>query len=323
MNSIFHKKLFFVTLLLLSIPSFAQRTSITQLFYPNVTLTMEQIPSVRYNGTSEYGLSRSSVLGFIPLRTEIQAGIGIGTKFDIKAKHTLMLANLAQLTPILDGKEKPANGFKTASVGIIQLQASLRDKFWVYGGGIGLTESNETFFTPQPYLWGGAARMRIFGLQSQILYGTAIVYNQRFRIIPIFGFNKGLGNGWSVNGLLPFQATVNKKITDWFNVDGNIALGGYSGGFQEIMNNEKLARKQNYQHIKFTVAANAHVLGLFNLSVETGLLAFRQLRTFNSAAENITSYTPSVAPYLGLSVRYLTNKSKLSSKFMNKVGIGF
>jgi hypothetical protein len=316
-----NKILVIVALLISYYQSEAQNNSLSQIFYPNITLKTEAIPSVGYDGLHEYGLTRSSILGFVPLSTDLNVGIGIGKKWDIQAKHTFLVANLAQINTTIDNKETPTGGFKTASVGVIQLKASLRDKFWLYGGGLGVTESNETFFSPQPYMWGGVARMRIFGLNSQILYGTVVVYNQRFRLIPIFGFNKKINSDWRISGILPFQVNGIRKINEWFNVSGNAVLGGFSGGFQDIAFNEKLPRKENYQHIKFTVSANAHILKVFNVSLEGGLVTFRQLRYFNASGDNIDSFTPSTAPYFGASVRYISSKSKMSTKLMQKIGL--
>lgn len=300
----------------------AQHFSLSRLFYPNLTLKAEYIPTVNFDNNRSYGLTRSSVTGMIPLRSEVEAGIGFRKKLDIRARHTLLVANFSQNNPIIDGKEQPSNGFKTASLGVVMLQASLRDKFWVYAAGGGMTESNETFFTPQPFLYGGAARMRIFGLHSQIIYGSALVYNQKFRIIPILGFNKKLGKHWHTSALLPFAANVNYKVKEWFNVGMTGAFGGYSGGFQEISGTEKLLRRQNYQHVKFVFSANAHLFTVLSISAEAGLLSFRQVKTFNTARENLSSFNPGAAPYLGASVRYITSKSKLSSKFINKLGMG-
>lgn len=312
----------FIVLLTATSQLFAQNNSLSQLFYPNVTLSTETIPSTSIGNNHRFGMTRSTILGFVPLSTEINVGIGIGKKWDIQAKHSFLVANLAQINPTIDSKETPTGGYKSAMLGVLQLKASLRDKFWLYGGGLGLTESNETFFSPQPYLWGGVARMRIFGLNSQIIYGTAIIYNQKFRIIPIFGFNKKLGADWRISGLLPFQANVTRKVNEWFSLSGNAVLGGYSAGFQEIANNEKLPRKENYQHVKFTVAANAHLLKVFNITLEGGLVGFRHLKHFNASGDNISTEYPATAPYFGASIRYITSKSKLSSKFLQKAGIG-
>ena len=202
------------------------------------------------------------------------------------------------------------------------LQASLRDRLWIYGGGLGLTESNETFFTPQPFFWGGAARMRILGLHTQIAYGTVLIFNQKLRLIPVFGINKRLGKEWRVSALLPFRADVNYKVNQWFNIDMIGAFDGYSGGFQQVTSVEKSLRRSNYQHVKFSVAANAHLLGVFNVSLEAGLGTFRQLRTFNSARENLGTQNPGIAPFVGASVRYISSKAKLSSQFTKKLGLG-
>ncbi len=164
--------------------------------------------------------------------------------------------------------------------------------------------------------------MRVLGLHTQILYGSAVVFNQKFRLIPVFGFNKKLGKDWRVSGILPFQTSVNRKFSEWFNLEASASMKGYSAGYQQDNGYEKVPRKENYQHLNLSLSANAHVLKAFNLSVEGGFATFRQLRTFNATGERISSYNPSIGPYVGASVRYITSKSKFSSKFLNKVGIG-
>ena len=164
--------------------------------------------------------------------------------------------------------------------------------------------------------------MHILGLRTQIAYGSAIAYNQKLRFIPIFGVNKGLGKQWRLSALLPFAANANYRATKWFNMDMFAGLNGYSGGFQVQMPEEKTLRRENYRQIKVGVAANAHLFSVLNVSLEAGVTTFRQLRTFNSARENLTSYTPATTPYIGASVRYITSRSKFSSKFVRKFGFG-
>ena len=303
------------------VKSFAQTPSLSQLFYPNITLRAEYTPeSVSDNGT-KFGFNRTSAVGIIPLNTEFSAGFGFGKKLDIQARHNLLIANVTQINPTIDGLEKPEGGYKTFGATFIQLKASLREKFWLYGVGGGVTQSNETFFNPQPYFYGGAARLRILGIKTQILYGTAIIYNQKFRIIPIFGFTKGLGSDWKISGILPFRASISYKVSPWLHVDFNSVYDGYSAGFQEYAINEKLIRRQNYQQVRFSLSANANFLNVFNLGLEGGLGTFRHLKTFNSANETLTNLSLPAAPYVGVSLRYITSKSKLSSKFMKGTGI--
>ena len=159
------------------------------------------------------------------------------------------------------------------------------------------------------------------GIKTQILYGTAIIYNQKFRIIPIFGFTKGLGSDWKVSGILPFRASVSYKVNPWLHLDFNSVYDGYSAGFQEYLNPEKLIRRQNFQQVRFSLSANANLLNVFNVGLEGGLGTFRQIKTFNSANETLSNVSLPVAPYLGVSLRYITTKSKLSSKFMKGTGI--
>ena len=162
--------------------------------------------------------------------------------------HTVLIGQYTQLQPTLDDKNFPDNGYKTISLGAIRMQASLKDRLWVYGAAIGMTESNETFFTPQPFLWGGAARMRIIGLRSQIVYGSILAYNQKLRVIPVFGVNQRLGKQWRATALLPFMADINYHPTKWFSMDALTGVNSYSGGFQVQTAEEKLLRRQNYQH---------------------------------------------------------------------------
>jgi hypothetical protein len=77
----------------------------------------------------DFGLTRTSTLGFVPLSTDFNVGIGFGKKFDIQAKHTFLVANLSQINTTISGKETPSGGYKTLSAGVFQLKASLRDKF--------------------------------------------------------------------------------------------------------------------------------------------------------------------------------------------------
>jgi hypothetical protein len=311
-----------IFLCLIGLSAHCQHFGLSRLFYPNVTLRAEYMPGASAGGGKEFGLTRTSLFGLMPLKTEVEAGFSFKKKFDLRLRHTLLVANIAQLNPTINNAAVPDNGYKSATVGVVMVQASLKDKLWVYGLGGGITETNETFFTPQPFLWGGAARMRVLGLQTQIAYGTAIIYSQKFRIIPIFGINKKLGNHWRASALLPFVIDFNYKANNWFNVDLIGALGGYSGGFQQLSPTEKLLRRDNYQHVKFSIAANAHLFTAFNVSAEVGMTTFRQLRTLNPARETLATLAPAPAPYLGVSVRYITSRSKMSSKLTRKLGLG-
>ncbi|WP_247235775.1 hypothetical protein [Telluribacter sp. SYSU D00476] len=300
----------------------AQQLSLSRLFYPNVTLRAEYFAPANVPTSTDFGLTRTSFFGMVPLQSEVQAGFSLRKKFDLRAVHTVAIAQFSQLQPTFDGVKTPTNGYKTGSLGVIRLQASIKDRLWVYGAGLGITETNETFFTPSPYLWGGAARMHIFGLQSQILYGSMLVYSQKLRVVPVVGVNKRFGPQWRATALLPFMADVNYKINKWANVDFIAGVNGYSGGFQIQTPEEKMLRRQNYQHLKLGVAANAHLFTILNVSVEAGMTGFRQLRTFNSARENLTAYSPAPAPYIGASVRYITSRSGISSKFTKRLGLG-
>lgn len=310
----------FVTLVSL-VKTSAQTPSLSQLFYPNITLRAEYIPETVSDNGKTFGFNRTSAVGIIPLTTEFSAGFGLGKKLDIQARHTLLIANVAQINPIMNGLEKPEGGYKTFGATFVQLKASLREKFWLYGIGGGVTQSNETFFTPQPYFYGGAARLRILGIKTQILYGTAIIYNQKFRIIPIFGFTKGLGSNWKISGILPFRMSLSYKAKPWLHLDFNSVYDGYSAGFQEYIPTEKLIRRQNFQQVRFSLSANANLLNVFNVGLEGGIGTFRHVRTFNSATETLSNMNLPVAPYVGVSLRYITSKSKLSSKFMKGTGI--
>jgi hypothetical protein len=299
-----------------------QNNSLSQLFYPNITLAAKKYSNTSLLGNNaKYSLTRNSISGFVPIRSEVQVGIGFRKKLDIKAVHTVLAVNLvqntAEYTPLI-----PLNEFKTVSLAVIQMQASIRERLWVYGGGIGFSESNETFFTPQPFFWGGASRMRVLGVNTQILYGSIIVFNQKFKVIPVFGFNKKIGDNWRISGIAPFQASASRKFSEWFNMEVGASLKGYSAGYQFDNGTEKISRKENYHHLNFSLAANAHILKVFNFSLEGGVAGARVLRTFSTTNEKLADSSPGIGPYFGASVRYVTTKSKFSSKFLNKVGIG-
>lgn len=307
-----------------ALPLSAQQLALSRLFYPNLTLRAETWPGASLPDNRSFGLSRTSALGLIPIQSEVQASFSFRKKLDLRVRHTVLLGQYAQINPTFNDKLQPTNGFKSATLGVIRLQASLRDKLWVYAVGGGLTESNETFFTPQPHLFGGGARMHVLGLQTQILYGALLTYNQKFRVIPVFGVNKRFAKDWRITALLPFQADLNYRVTRWFNLDLIGAYGGYSGGLQELASttNEKLLRRQNYQQVKFSLAANAHLFSVLNVSAEAGVVGFRKIRTFNPAQENLSTESPAVGPYLGVSLRYITSRSKFSSKMLGKLGLG-
>ncbi len=300
----------------------AQQLGLSRLFYPNATLSANYIVPTNSATTPDFGLTRTSFLGIVPVQSEVQGSFSLRKKFDLRAVHTVLIGQFTQLQPTVEGANFPDNGYKTISLGAVRMQASVKDKLWVYGAAIGMTESNETFFTPQPFFWGGAARMRIIGLRSQIVYGSILAYSQKLRVVPVFGINQRLGRQWRATALLPFMVDVNYHPTKWFSMDALAGVNGYSGGFQVQTAEEKLLRRQNYQHVKLGLSANLHLLTVFNISAEAGVAGFRQLRTFNAARENLTSTTPPLTPYVGVSVRYLTSRSKFSSKFMGKFGLG-
>ena len=300
----------------------AQHFALSRLFYPNATLRADLMAEANMGNNQRFGLTRTSFNAIIPLRSEVDVAFSLRKKLDLRARHFLMLANASQINPSINSTITPDNGYKTFSAGVLMLQASLRDRLWIYGGGLGLTESNETFFTPQPFFWGGGARMRILGIHTQIAYGTVLIYNQKIRFVPIFGINKRINKQWRVSALLPFRADVNYRFNEWLNFDMIGAFDGYSAGFQEVTSVEKMLRRSNYQQVKFSVAANAHLFTVFNVSLEAGLGTFRQVRTFNAARQNLGTQNPNIAPFIGASVRYISSKSKLSSQFTRKLGFG-
>jgi len=314
--------LFFLLLVTILPSTQAQQLGLSRLFYPNVTLSANYVAPTNSATTPNFGLTRTSSLGIVPIQSEVQGSFSLKKKFDLKAVHTVLIGQFSQLQPTVEGTKFPDNGYKTISLGAIRMQASVKDKLWVYGAALGMTESNETFFKPQPFFWGGAARMRIIGLRSQIVFGSILAYSQKLRVVPVFGINQRLGKQWRATALLPFMVDINYHPTKWFSMDALAGVNGYSGGFQVQTIEEKLLRRQNYQHVKLGLAANLHLLTVFNISAEAGVAGFRQLRTFNGARENLSSSNPPLAPYVGVSVRYLTSQSKISSKFIGKFGLG-
>ncbi len=302
----------------------AQQLGLSRLFYPNATLSANYIVPTN-SATARprfWSDAHESAWALYPIQSEVQGSFSLKKKFDLRAVHTVLIGQFTQLQPTVEGKNFPDNGYKTISLGAVRMQASVKDRLWIYGAALGMTESNETFFTPQPFFWGGAARMRIIGLRSQIVYGSILTYNQKLRVVPVFGINQRISKQWRATALLPFMADLNYHPTKWFSMDALAGINGYSGGFQVQTVEEKLLRRQNYQHVKLGLSANLHLLTVFNISAEAGVAGFRQLRTFNSARENLTSSNPPTAPYVGVSVRYLTSRSKFSSKFMGKFGLG-
>lgn len=303
----------------------AQQLNLSRLFYPNATIRAEFHPDARIGPDAHYGLTRTSVLGLVPIQSEVQASFSLRKKFDLRAVHTLMYGYYGQLSPSVNGLETPQNGYKSVSLGVIRLQASLKDRLWVYGGGLGISESNETFFTPRPHLWGGAARMHLLGLQTQLFYGSILSYNQKLQIVPVFGINKRFNKNWRATAILPFSATVRYNAKKWLSMEALAGLNGYSSGFKiaapATPELERLNR-QNYRHVKVGMAVNAHLLSVFNVSLEGGVTTFRSLRSYGETGQLFEKSQPAAAPYVGVSLRYITSKSKLSSKFTRRLGIG-
>jgi hypothetical protein len=298
------------------------QAQLSRLFYPNITLRADYMPAADMGNKQNFGLTRTSFFGMTPLNSGVQVGYSLRKKFDIQANHLLMVANYTQINPTINDKQSPAEGYKSAMLGAVLLHASYKDRLWIYGGGLGVTETNETFFTPQPFLWGGALRMHIMGLQTQVVYGSAIVYNQKFMIIPIVGFNKKLNDKWRATALLPLFINFNYHPVGWIHFDTKIAVDGYSAGFQQIGATEKLLRRSNYQDVRLSLSANIHLFTVFNVSLEGGVAGLRQLKSFNSARENLTASTPGVAPFVGVSVRYVSSRSQVSSAFTRKLNLG-
>ena len=302
-------------------PLKAQHFGLSRLFYPNVTIGAEY-QSVAKMGNQTFGTTHTSMLAVVPLRSEVDVTLSLRKKIDLRARHSVLIGNFSQIDPTISDRPAPKNGYKSAMVGVVMLQASIRDRLWVYALGGGLTESNETFFTPQPYFFGGAARMRILGANRQVLYGSAIVYNQKFRIIPVLGANIRLNKEWRLSALLPFRANANYRYNGWLNFDATVAYGGFSAGFQELKNSETLLRRNNFSEVRFSLAANANLLTFFNVSVEAGLSTFRTLRNLNSSGEILASNTPAATPFIGATIRYITSKANAKSAFSNKMGLG-
>ena len=60
--------------------SLSQTPSLTQLFYPNVTVRADYMPDAIMENGQKFGLNRTNALAVIPLNTTISAGIGFGKK---------------------------------------------------------------------------------------------------------------------------------------------------------------------------------------------------------------------------------------------------
>ncbi len=312
---------YFIGLIVLK--SNAQNYSFGQFFYPNVTLTArhyEKVPIIK-NGPASFEHNRTGGSAIVPLRSEVQVGIGFRKKLDFRAVHTALIAQFTN-NSVTREFDTPRD-FKTVSLGIIQMQASIRDRLWVYGGGLGFTEDKATFFNPSPFIWGGAARMHVLGLNSQILYGTAMVFNQKLKVIPIFGINQKLGKKWRIEGILPFQLCVSNKLNSWLTAEGQANIRGYSGGYKAEINTVNVGYKQNLSQVDLGMGLNAHIAKLFNIGLEAGYSNRIKFTIYDAAYQpSPVAIDPQNGFYVGANIRYLTSKSKLSSKFLNRVGIG-
>jgi hypothetical protein len=86
-------------LLCLIIPAHAQHFSLSRLFYPNVTLKADYNVPSSLNGKNDYGVSRTGFFGIIPVQSEVQLGYSLRKKFDLRAVHTVVLAQYTQIQP--------------------------------------------------------------------------------------------------------------------------------------------------------------------------------------------------------------------------------
>jgi hypothetical protein len=59
----------------------------------------------------------------------VQLGYSLRKKFDLRAVHTVVLAQYTQIQPTIDGKNDPENGYKTLSLGVIVCRPVLRTGF--------------------------------------------------------------------------------------------------------------------------------------------------------------------------------------------------
>jgi hypothetical protein len=76
---------FTISLMALGLYAQAQNNSISQIFYLILPIKTEAIPSANMGDGKDFGLTRTSTLGFVPLSTDFNVGIGFGKKFDIQA----------------------------------------------------------------------------------------------------------------------------------------------------------------------------------------------------------------------------------------------
>ena len=77
----FRRICFTISLSALGLHANAQNNSISQIFYPNITIKTEAIPSANMGDGKDFGLTRTSTLGFVPLSTDFNVGIGFRKKF--------------------------------------------------------------------------------------------------------------------------------------------------------------------------------------------------------------------------------------------------
>jgi hypothetical protein len=302
-------------------PVFSQNNSFSQLFYPNISMGYKGYKAASLGGElGKYQINRSHISGFVPLRSEVQLGVGFRKKLDLKAVHTVLGVHISQNEAIKTNQT--GQNFRTASVTLLQMTASVREKLWLYGGGLGFSEAQESFFSPSPYFWGGGARLRALGLNRQIMYGSILVFNQKIKVVPIVGANLKINKHWRVAGILPFRASLSRSFTEWLNLELSGGLTGYSAGYKQELNFEKIPRKENLRQIEIGLNLNAHLAKAFSISVGGGLSTARQLNIYNASAEKLSTNSIAGAPYFGASIRYITSKSNFSSKFLNKVGIG-
>lgn len=293
--------------LLVSNLSISQSLNLGFLFKPGVTVGGEYTAPASFNDTSEFQISKYRTQLTLPLKTKL--GINL-KKLDLKMSQTFLTVNTSMRQPNFSNSTLQNQGIYTISTGITHLSAGIRNGVWLYSGNIYMSESSKTKGSkPQINALGYFAKIKLNNLKFIYFYGAAGVYNfGRFIPVPIAGFTTKLNKKWRFTAVLPVQIKLTYKIKKGHSLDFGSTFSGFNAVYRD--QNDVF---MNYRQLKNHVILNSKVAKQFNLSVETGLSAWRNI-SFQDKDKNSVDFNVKPAFYTSISLNYTFGKSLLDMK---------
>ena len=287
-----------------------------RIFASGVNLRAEFIPAASLNDSARFSSVRYNVQGIVPIRGG--AGIKLHNfnlrKIDIEFNQMFLAFNLGYRVPEFSFEKDPQPLY-TVAAAITGIHASLRDKIWLYGVGIGGTETadNLTVKRVKPYGMGGAERVKIAGLRTQWFYGGAVLFEPgRITPVPIVGVNTRITKNSQLMVAFPFLATYSHKVGKKTWAEVGLATGGFNAGYQLPEFSAATARLA-YRQGKGSFSLNYNPVKPIQLSAEVGVTAFRNMKVMQ-AGEVLQKWPVGTSPFLALSCYVNFSRSLLDKR---------